>query len=375
MTARPRLLFLVSEDWYFLSHRIALARAARAAGFDVFVATRVNDLGEAIRAEGFTLLPITMDRGGVNPLKDLAVLAQVIRIYRKVRPDVVHHVAIKPVLYGSLAARLAGVGNVINALAGLGFVFTATSWKARLLRPLLWGLFRLLLGGKNNRLIVQNHDDQGMFAGSGLIAPDRIQLIRGSGIDTTAFQPMPEPDGVVRAALVARMLWDKGVCEAVDAARILKRRGIAVEIALVGKPDPANPRSITQQQLDAWQREGVVRCLGHQDDIRAVWRDAHIGLLPSYREGLPKALLEAAACGRPLIATDVPGCRELVRHGVNGLLVPAQNPDSLADALERLVTDPALRHSLGAEARRLAETEFSLDGVVAAHLELYRARP
>lgn len=375
MTAKPRLLFLVSEDWYFLSHRMPLAEAARDAGFEVYVATRVSDKDEVIRAAGLHLLPIALNRGGVNPLHDLSVLADLIRIYRKVRPDVVHHVAVKPVLYGTVAAWFSGCRNVINALAGLGFVFTSASTKARLLRPLLRGMFRLLLGGARCRLIVQNRDDRRLFIDSGLVAPGRISLIPGSGVDIGQLRPWPEPPGPVRAALVARMLWDKGVGEAVAAARILKQRGVPLEVVLVGRPDPANPRSISQAQLEAWRDEGVVRLAGHRDDIAAVWRENHIGLLPSYREGMPKALLEAAACGRPLVSTDVTGCRECVEDGINGLLVPLGDAEKLADALQRLAEDAALRHRLGAGARHLAETRFSLDSVIAAHLALYLSVP
>lgn len=369
MASAGTLLFLVTEDWYFCSHRLALARAARDAGWRVVVASRFGRHRERLAAEGFDLVPLGLRRRSLNPLRELAAVAEIAAAYRRERPDIVHHVALKPAVYGSIAAWIGGVPAVLNAVAGLGYVFISDAPKARALRPLLKGAFRRLFNRPNSHVVVQNADDFDAF--SKVVRPQALHLIRGSGVDTAAFAPAAEPDGVPVAALVGRMLWDKGVGEAVEAARILKRRSVAVRVALVGPPDPDNPRSLTERQLRAWHDEGVVEWWGQRDDVAAVWRQAAIAVLPSYREGLPKALLEAAACGRPMVATDVPGCREMVRHEVDGLLVPVRQAEPLADAIQRLVEDPGLRARFGTAARLRVEAELSEAAVNARFLALY----
>lgn len=372
MTAsRPKVLYLVTEDWYFCSHRLPVARAARDAGAEVVVATRVGEDAGRIEAEGFRLVRLGWRRGGTNPLGELVSLGAVIGLYLRERPDLAHHVAMKPVLYGGLAAILAGTPAVVQAITGLGYLFIGGGWRARLLGPLARALLRLVLNRPRVHVVVQNPDDRALLRRR-LIGHDRVTLIAGSGVDTARLRPMPEPDGVPVAVLVGRMLKDKGVVELVGAARLLRDRGVALEVRLVGPPDPHNPASIPEATLNAWRQAGVVAWAGRTRDIAAVWRDAHIAVLPSYREGLPKALLEAAACGRPLVATDVPGCRQVVRDGETGLLVPARSVVPLADALQRLAGDPGLRRRLGANARRLVEAEFAEAPVVAATLGLYR---
>lgn len=373
-TRRPsgRLLYLVTEDWYFVSHRIALARAARDAGWEVHVACRVREHGGPIRSEGFVLHPLSWRRGSLNPIRELAAVAEIFRLYGRVRPALVHHVAMKPVIYGSLAARLLRIPAVVNAMAGMGFAFTGESLKSRALRAIATRAFRLLLGGRGRRLVVQNVDDAALFRDHRLLAPDRIAIIPGSGVDIVRFQPMPEPEtGPAVAILVARMLWDKGIGETVEAARLLKKEGVPVEVHLVGPPDPENPAAIPEATLEAWNAEGVVRWRGASRDIPAVWRAGHIALLPSYREGMPRSLLEAAACGRPIVTTDVIGCRALVRHEVDGLLVPKGDARALADAIRRLALDPELRRRLGAAARRRVESEFSDAVILGRFLSLY----
>lgn len=373
MTDRPRLLLVLSEDWTFFTHRRALAHAARDAGFEVVVACRAGEAAARIEAEGFRVVPTRLKRSLAAPWDEAAALWHLIALYRRERPAVIHHFALKPVLFGSLAALVTGMPAIVNTVAGLGFIFISTQPKARLLRPVLTALFRLLLNRPNARLIVQNEDDRRMF--DGIVSPRRIVMVRGSGVDVTTLTPVPEPAGVPKAALVARMLWDKGVGELVEAARILKRRGTALGILLVGKPDPENPRSIDEATLRGWQAEGLIEWRGHSDDIAAVWAEAAIAVLPSYREGLPKALLEAAACGRPLVTADVPGCRELVQNGVTGLLVPVREAEGLADALERLAASPDLRTRLGAKAREMVVAEFSDSVVCRQIVGLYRAPP
>jgi glycosyltransferase involved in cell wall biosynthesis len=370
--ARRKLLFLVTEDWYFCSHRLPPARAAQAAGYDVVVATRVERKGTEILAEGFRLVPIGLRRRSRNPFREVAAIIEIARVYRRERPDVVHHVAIKPVLYGSLAALLVRRPGVVNALAGMGFLFTSSSRLAMVIRTVVSQVFRVLLNAGRNVLILQNPDDVAMLVSGGLVASTRVRLIRGSGVDIRRFHPMPEPDGAPVVMLASRMLWDKGVGEFMAAASALRARGVAARFVLVGDGDADNPASIPDEQLKAWHDSGLAECWGRCDDMPAAFAQAHIVCLPSYREGLPKVLLEAAACARPLVATDVPGCREIVRHGENGLLVPLRDAASLAAAIEQLLGDPALRLSMGEKGRKMVESEFSEAQVAQQTLTVYR---
>lgn len=370
--SRPKILYFITEDWYFCSHRLPLALAARDAGYDVAVVTNVNEHADVIRRAGIRLIPFDLSRKGMNPASELAVLARLVALYRKEKPDIVHQVAMKPVLYGSLAARLSGVSRVVNALAGLGYIFTSDQPKARFLRPVIGSAFRGLLNSRRSRLILQNQDDRAKFIRKRFISEKRIRLIRGSGVDTAVFVPTPEPPGVPVVILPSRMLWDKGVREFVDAAGQLKKRGISARFVLVGDADPHNPSAIPTEQLTAWHAEGAVEWWGRRDDMPAVFEQSHIVCLPSYREGLPKVLLEAASCGRPIVTTDTPGCRDVVRQGENGLLVPVRGTAELADALQLLIEQPALRKKMGCKGREIVVSEFALEKVVAKTMNIYR---
>ncbi len=368
--ARPRLMYVVTEDWYFVSHRLTLAIAARDAGYDVSVVARVRDQGARIEQAGLRLISWEQVRGGLNPLRESASLARLVATYRRERPDLVHHVALKPALMGSVAARLAGVPHVINAVAGLGWLYSSGSGLAGALRPAVRVALARLFRGRGVFTLVQNPDDRRMFEELG-VAPSRIRMIAGSGIDLALFPPREEPEGVPTVVLPARMLYDKGVAELVEAARILRERGVALRVVLAGAPDPQNRASIPEARLAAWVREGLVEHPGHVTDIPALLAASHIVCLPSYREGLPKALLEAAAAGRPIVTTDVPGCREVVRDGDNGLLVPARDATALADALGRLVGDRTLRLAMGRRSRARAEAEWAAPAVIRQVLALY----
>lgn len=359
-----KLVFLVTEDWYFISHRLALARAAQEAGFGVTVITRCNAECAAIEAAGLRVVPFEMVRRGLNPLGLLREVLGVARLYRKLKPDIVHHVALRPVVVGGLAARLAGVRSVVSAIAGLGFVFTGG--RGGWLRQGMRALLRLALA--RGVVIVQNPDDAATVQGLG-IAPERIRLIPGAGVDTERFAPRPEPEGVPVVMLASRLLWDKGVGEFVEAARRLKGRA---RFVLVGAPDPGNPASVAEGDLRAWVQDGIVEWWGRRDDMAEVLSAAHIVCLPSYREGLPKVLLEAMACGRACITTDAPGCRDCVRDGDNGLLVPVKDAAALTAAIARLLLDPDLRRRMGARGRQRAVEAFSQEKVIEATLEVYR---
>ncbi len=368
----PKLLFTDGDDGFFLSHRMAVARAALDAGFDVAVACPVAAHGDAIRAQGVRVLPVPMKRGRVAPLSDLRALAALWRVYRVERPDLVHHVAMKPVLFGGAAARFAGVPASVGALTGLGYAFSSSDPRARLLRPLLRGALRWVLGARGSLCLTQNPDDSAFIAGLG-VDRRRIAVIPGSGVDTARFAPTPEPDGPIRVAMVSRMLWDKGVGEFVAAARLARPRDPDLRFVLVGAPDESNPAAVPAARLEAWRGEGLVEWRGRSADIAAVWRESHIAVLPSYYgEGLPKSLLEAAACGRPIVAADAPGSREIARDGETALLVPPRDADALAGAVLRLAGDAALRARLGAAGRALVEREFSEARIAAETLALWR---
>ena len=371
---RPKLLYLVTEDWYFWSHRLPMARAARDAGFDVAVATRVDKHGERIAGEGFRVLPLSWQRRSINPAGALSAVAEIAALYRREAPDIVHHVAMKPVLLGGLAAGLAGVPAVVNALTGLGSAFLGTGGlKSRVAGAVARPLLRMVLRRPNSLAILQNADDQRMLVEAGLLPADRSWIIRGSGIDTTHYRALPEPaEPPVTIGCVARLLADKGVGPLVEAQQRLVAKGLDVRLLLAGTPDPENPTSVTQAELDRWAALPGVELPGHIADVREVWARCHIAVLASRREGLPKSLLEAAACGRAIVATDVPGCREVAHAGENALLVPPDDSAALADALETLVRDSALRQRFGAASRRLVESDMASDRVGAKTVELYR---
>ncbi len=370
---KPRLLLLITEDWYFRSHRLDLAKAAQRAGMDVCVVTNAPDGGEWIRREGLDFRAIPFQRGSLNPAKELSAVLRLAWLYRKERPDIVHHVAMKPVLYGSWAARLAGIPAVVNAFGGLGVAFTAPGWRTQLLRAGLTAGLRTALSLPNSRVIFQHEHDRDLMIQEEIVRAEDTLVIRGVGVDGEHFPSLPEQPGPLVVLLASRMLWPKGIGEFIEAARALSQRNIAARFVLVGRTDPANPASIDRSQLRAWQSEGLVEWWGHRDDMPAVLNSAHVVVLPTtYGEGIPKILLEAAACGRPIVATDVPGCRDVVRHGVNGLLVPPRDPTSLAKAIEQLMGNATLRQEMGSRGRTLALGEFSAAKMANQTIALYR---
>lgn len=367
-----KLLFLVTEDWYFVSHRLELAVAAREAGYDVVVATRVDRHGKRITDAGLRLCPLTFNRGGLNPLEEFWTLLRIARIYRREAPDIVHHVALKPVIYGSLIASVTGVRGVVNALGGLGYVFSSTGARARILRSIAMPLLRFALGRKNSRLIVQNRDDLSTIVDHGLASAGSVSLIRGAGVDPAAYPQVAAASKVPLVILPARLLREKGVGEFVAAAGVLRARGIGARFALVGKPDPANPGSVSESEIAAWVARGNVEYWGWRDDMPGVFAQAQVVCLPTYYgEGLPKSLLEAAASGCGIVASDIPACREIVQQGVTGWIVPARNVEALADALQQAIGRPDLRERYGVAARDRIVADFSIDRVVAEVLATY----
>lgn len=369
---RLKLLFFVTEDWYFCSHRLPLAVAAKKAGFEVIVVTRVRGHGEVIRKAGLKLIPIEISRRGMSLWKELLTLIKLIRIYKKEKPDLIHHVAVKPVLYGSFAAWATHHKNVINAMAGMGFVFTSNRVEAKLLRPFIVLMFRILLDRSSSVLIVQNFDDYKFFKNKCNICPKKIIVIRGSGVDIDFYKPEAgELAGLPVVMLASRLLWDKGIDEFVKAAKYLRNKGVQARFVLVGDQDSQNPSEIALDEIRKWLRAGDIEWWGHKKNMSKVLNKAQIVCLPSYREGLPKVLLEAASCEKAIIAADVPGCREIVRNGKNGILVPARDSKKLAAAIKSLLDDPKKRKQMGRAGRQFVAKELSQEIIIEQVLHVY----
>ncbi len=367
----PKLLYLVTEDWYFLSHRLPMARAAKAAGFEVHVAARVADGRARIEAEGFCLHALDWGRRDVNLLHLVQPVRDVRALLARLQPRVLHNIALKPAAIGSLAALGQVDIGVVSSINGLGSAYVATGFSGALKRNALRAALPLLLNGSRKRTIVQNPEDLATLCALGL-AEARLRLVPGSGVDTDRLRPLPEPAGPITVAFVGRMLADKGLRNLMAAHRLLRARGADVRLLLAGTPDPENATSIEPDELAGWSREPRVTWLGHVPDVASVWARAHIAVLPSRREGLPLSLLEAAACGRPMIATDVPGCREVVRDGETGVLVPLDDAPRLADAIAAMAADPVGRARMGAAARLRAEREFSAATIASQITAIYR---
>ena len=368
-TSRGTILYLVTEDWFFVMHRLAVARAALRAGFEVHVATTVHEDGKLISDLGFKLHPLNWKRGSLNPIDNIAMLLQVRHLCRTLRPDVVHSIALQPAIL-SLVALLGKSIKQLNSLVGLGFAFTSPRPKARFVRSILEFLWPRLANRRNVVVTVENSDDKSDLVRLGIRA-DKVHVLPGSGVDVTRLRPLPEPAGLVTIAYVGRLLGDKGLAALIDAYDIMVSHGCNARLVIAGEPDPPNPTSISVDEVENWKQRQGISVLGHISNIEDVWKVAHIAVLPSRREGMPLSLLEAAACGRPLVATDVPGCRELVRPGINGLLVPPDNAEALAEALELLAGDHQRRQNYGRAARDIAASEYATEIVNRRALALY----
>ena len=368
----PRLLFVVTEDWYFVSHRLPLARAARRDGFKVGVATRIARHRQEIDQAGIEVIPLKhLVRSSLNPWREALAVSELVRTYRRWEPDIVHHVALKPVLYGSIAARLAGVRGCVNALPGLGYAFSARGMKARAVRLLVRGILAWVARSRAWHNIVQNKEDEMLLRKLGA-SRSRTHLIKGAGVDVERFQCEGPPDGDV-VLMAGRMLWSKGVGDFVEMARLLKGRGIGARFVLLGDPDEGNPDCVPRELLEEWNRSHVVEWGGYRSDIEKALCGAAIVCLPTtYGEGVPKILLEAASCGRPIVAYDVPGCREIVQDGVNGLLVRPGDVKGLMSAVVGLLEDGERRAAMGAMGRRIVLQEFAQELVHRDTLEVYR---
>jgi glycosyltransferase involved in cell wall biosynthesis len=343
-----RVLFVVNAPEFFLSHRLPLALAARCEGFDVHVCTGPGASSRKIEELGFVHHSFPLSRSGKNPLAEVNSLRGLYRLMIRLKPDLVHLVTIKPVLYGGFAARFARVPCVVAAVSGLGSVFVSQGLKARVLRKAVEILYRLALGHHRLRVIFQNPDDRATLVSLGALREDQAVLIRGSGVALADYPMVPETDGVPVVAFAARLLKEKGVLEFVEASRILKNRGVDARFWLIGTPDPGNPSSVDASDVAGWAAEGLIESFGYRDDIAALFAQSHVVVLPSYYgEGLPKVLIEAAACGRAVVTTNHPGCRDAIESGKTGVLVPVRDATALADTVQILLADAGLRRRMG----------------------------
>lgn len=372
-----KFIFFANTDWYLYNFRLSTALQLKARGDEVVMLSPPGDFGARFAGHGIRWITLPMDRASLNPAREALTLKALVRVLKAERPDLLHNFTVKCAVYGALAARVAGIPAVVNAVAGMGYVFTSDQFKARALRPIVRMLMRGTLGSGHTRLILQNPDDANAFVSSRLVPSKMIRVIRGSGVDTSRFRP-PVRDGAsgrrpLRVLLAARLLWEKGIREYVDAAARLREQGRQIECMLAGMPDPGNPGSVAREDVEHWQRQGLIRWLGHVEDMPALLSTVDVMALPSYyREGVPRSLLEAAACGLALVTTDLPGCREVVtRHGIDGLHVEPRDAVSLARLLEQLDDDRELLRRLGDNARQKVLVDFDERLVIEKTIEVY----
>lgn len=365
------LVYVITEDWFFASHFLDRAVAATKNGYKVSVVTRCRTTSEALKDRSINFCNFEFSRLGLNPFSEAITILRLRKLLISLQPDIVHNIALKPVVLGSIAAKLAGIRNIVNAPVGMGYVFTSNENKARLLRPVVKKLIRFVLGQPNSRVVIENLDDLQNLIDNSFAKPHTIALIKGAGVDTEKFKMVPEPDGPIKVIMVSRLLRDKGVREFIDAAKIVHGLRSSVEFLLVGDVDNGNPTSLTRHELNELSQSNSIKLLGARTDIAELLASSHIACLPSYREGLPKSLIEAASCGRPIVTTNVPGCREVVEEMTNGLLIPPRDVEALAKALVKLIDDAKLRKQMGTNNRNKAISEFSNQIIIRQTRDVY----
>lgn len=372
---KARIVLFANTDWYLFNFRLSLALALKERGYDLLLLSPPGPHGERLRSMGLRWEPVPMHRRSLNPLREILLLVRLWHTIGSYKADLVHGFTIKCALYGSVVGRLSGCARV-SAITGMGYVFTSEDKMARVLRPLVRAFLRLALGGKRSRVILQNPDDVALVKRAGIADTETIRLIPGSGVDCSRFADRLPKNGAgpKKVLFAARVLWDKGISEFVAAARRLRAQGRHLRFLVAGTPDLGNPATVPESRLLEWVNEGAVEWLGHVGDMAALLQAVDMMVLPSYREGLPKGLIEAAACGLPLVTTNVPGCREVVTDGVDGLLVPARDAEALADAIGKLDDAPELAARLGRAARakalRMFDERIVVDSTIAVYDEL-----
>ena len=374
MSQKKSLLFVVNKASFFLSHRLLLALEARKQGYRIHVATPFDADVEKLKENGFVHHSVLMNRSGSNPFQELRTLYSLYSLYKELKPDLIHHITIKPVLYGSIAARLAKVHAIVNAIPGLGHVFTEKGFVAAIRKNLVVFVYRVALKHKNMKVIFQNTENYRLFLRWRLVNDSNAIVIKGSGVDINEYYPEPEPaEGLPLVILASRMLYDKGVRQFVDAARLINHDKMIARFALIGDSDSGNPNSVPESVLTSWHNDGYIEWWGHRDDMPEVIRMSNVVCLPTYYgEGVPKVLIEAAASGRPIVATDIAGCREIVKDGENGILVMEKSVPDLVKAIHKLVNNAGLREKMSVMGRKLVVEYFSSDKVIAGTLSVYQ---
>lgn len=369
-----KILLFANTDWYLYNFRLPLAEKLRELSFEVVLVSPPGAYANKIEQAGFCWIPLEMNRRSVNLFSEIWVIKKLIDIYLKQKPDLVHHFTIKSVIYGSIAAKFLGIKSVVNAVAGLGFVFTNNSVLAKVLKPIVKLVLKFSLNDEGTRLILQNPDDQALFLEAGLVSKERTRLIKGSGVNTTRFTPHGKAsNGDINVLLASRLLWDKGIADYVECARIVKNIDINTNFLLAGMPDDGNPDSVQKSDLESWSQDGIINPLGHVSNMAERLKDIDIVVLPTvYGEGVPRILIEAAAAGLPIIATDVPGCREIIADGVNGFLVPKKDPQALAKAIITLLNRADLRDLMGQAGRKLVLDKFDEKSVLEQTINVYK---
>jgi glycosyltransferase involved in cell wall biosynthesis len=372
MTARPRrLVYVINDAEFFVRHRMGHVAEAIAEGYDVHILVPPGAATASMIADGATVHALPLARGKASPVRELQTISAIARLYRQLRPQLVHHISVKPVLYGTIVARALGVPGIVNTIPGMGWLFTGEDTAAAVRRKLAIAFYQMALRTQRMRIIVQNPDDRDELVRERIASPESIVVLDGAGIDLDEFRFHEAPDGPPLVVMPARMLRDKGVVEYVEAARALRATTNA-RFALVGGIDPHNPAGLKESALNEWQSEGVVEWWGHREDMPQILAQAAIVALPSYREGMPRTLLEAAATGRPIVTTEVPGCRQAVIHGETGLLVPSRDSAALARALKTVIDDHALRVRMGRAARAMAERRWDINKIMRETLDVYK---
>ena len=363
-----KILFVVNVDWFFISHRLPLALEALKKDYEVHIACGLTDKKEYLQNLGFVVHPLHLSRGGTGVKSEIKTLIDIYKVLKELNPYIAHFVTIKPVLYGGIAARFLNIGKKVFSISGLGFIFIKQGVKASLIRTIVKQMYNFSLNGKNSHVIVQNPDDKAVIDS---IVKVPICLIRGSGVDLSQYKYKEENNENIKVSMACRLLKDKGVFEYIESARIIKQKLPNIEFELYGDIDIYNPASLTIDDIEKIKQDSFVKVYGFSDNIAKVFSDSNIVVLPSYREGLPKVLIEAAACGRAVVTTDVPGCRDAIEPNVTGLLCKVKDAKSLSEQVEKLILDKDLRNSMGKEGRKLAQHEFDINKVVEKHFSIY----
>ena len=368
-----KLLFIVNVDWFFISHRLPIALTAKEKGYEVHIACAMTDKQDYLNNLGLVTHSLNLSRGSTGIRQELKSYNDIKNILKTIQPDIIHFVTIKPVLYGGIASRFMHLKNRVFAISGLGYVFTSNSLKTTILRLLIVQLYKIALGGSNLKVIVQNLNDKEILTKNKIVQDKFITLIRGSGVDINHYTYEKEPSGTPTIVMASRLLKDKGVMEFTQAAKILLSKDINAIFRLYGDIDEHNPASLNLEELTKINNEGIVEVHGYEKNIANVFSNSNIVVLPSYREGLPKVLIEAAASGRAVVTTDVPGCRDAIEGNKTGILVEVKNALALADAIEKLINNKEQRIMMGQAGRKLAENEFTIEQVIDTHLNIYQS--